>query len=67
MNPDDIAVRPVITGNAVRAVHREAPSRDSTEGRRPHVHEPEETEQAEVTEDSISANAEETHFIDLRA
>jgi hypothetical protein len=67
MNPDDIAIRPVITGNAVRPVHREPPSRDSTAGQRSHAHEPTEAEEAESEEGSTPMTAEETRLIDLRA
>lgn len=66
MSPDDIAIRPVITGNAVRPVHREAPSRDSTAGQRSPTPEPVEAEETEMVEDSTLAAEEETHFIDLR-
>lgn len=67
MNPDDIAIRPVITGNTVRPVHRESPSRDSTGGQHAQAHEPAATEEAEITEESTLPTAEESHLIDLRA
>ncbi len=67
MNPDDIAIRPVVYGNAVRPVHRETPSRDSTGGQRPSTREHAEAEEPETMEDGEQAVAEETHLIDLRA
>jgi hypothetical protein len=67
MNPDDIAIRPVVYGNAIRPVHRESPSRDSTGGQRPPAHEQTEGEEPETMEGGEQAVTEETHLIDLRA
>lgn len=67
MNPDDIAVRPVVYGNAVRPVHRETLSRDSTGGQRPTAREQEAAEEPETIEDGEQAVTEGTHLIDLRA
>jgi hypothetical protein len=67
MNPDDIAIRPVVYGNAVRPVHRETPSRDSTGGQRPSTREQAEAEEPPTMEDGEQTATEETHLIDLRA
>ncbi len=67
MNPDDIAIRPVVHGNAVRPVHRETPSRDSIGGQRPSPHEQTEAEEVETMDDGDQAVVEQTHLIDLRA
>ncbi len=65
MNPDDIAIRPVVYGNVVRPVHREAASRDSTQGQRSPT--PQEEEDTELVEQEAQPPTEETHLIDLRA
>ncbi len=68
MNPDEIAIRPVVYGNAVRPVHREAASRDATKGQRSPTPEPaEEPDETEVVEQEVQPPGEETHLIDLRA
>ncbi len=66
MNPDDLTVRPVVYGNAVRPVHRETPPRDSTGRQRASKSEPTEPEQPETTDDSVPLVSEETHLIDLQ-
>jgi hypothetical protein len=67
MNPDDITIRPVVYGNAVRPVHRETPSRDSTGGQRPSTREQAEAEETQTMEDGEQTPTEDTHLIDLRA
>ncbi|MCS6830268.1 MAG: hypothetical protein NZ749_06445 [bacterium] len=67
MSHDDIAIRPVITGNAVRPVHRDSPSRDSTGGQRAHSHEFAEAEEASTAEAGALVLEEESHLIDLQA
>ncbi|GIV21637.1 MAG: hypothetical protein KatS3mg023_3388 [Armatimonadota bacterium] len=66
MKPDDVAIRPVVYGNAIRPVHRESPSRDSTGGQRPPTREQTEAEEPETIEDGEQTVPEETHLIDLR-
>jgi len=67
MNPDEIAIRPVVYSNTVRPVHRESPSRDSAGGQRAATQEPAESEAPEMVEEAEPAIGEETRLIDLQA
>lgn len=64
MHPDEMTVRPVVSGTSVRPVHRESPARDSTSHQRSQREPAEDAEEPnEVTQETPG---EQTHLIDLR-